>query len=113
MSNPTRVTDRDIALVRERTDLLTIVWESGVELADAGNGNSKGLCPFHDEKSPSFNVTPERGMWFCFGCGEGGDVITFVEKRHNLTFKEAIERLAKHANISLSYEPVPLRPTSS
>lgn len=75
-----------------------------IQLRNAGGGNLKGLCPFHDEKSPSFNVTPERGMYFCFGCSEGGDVITFVEKIEHLSFSEAVERLAQRAGIQLQYE---------
>ncbi len=75
-----------------------------IQLRNAGGGNLKGLCPFHDEKSPSFNVTPERGMYFCFGCSEGGDVITFVEKIEHLSFGEAVERLAQRAGIQLQFE---------
>src|SRR5690606_24803388 len=63
-----------------------------------------GLCPFHEEKTPSFNVTPARGYWYCFGCGEGGDVITFIRRLEHLTFTEAIERLAQRAGIQLRYE---------
>jgi DNA primase len=106
MSN-TRIADRDIVLVRDHNPLYTIVLESHVDLVDAEGGTAKGLCPFHAETKPSFQVTPRHGMWYCFGCGEAGDVITFVMKKHNLTFAEAVERLAKRANISLSYEPTP------
>ncbi|WP_084962516.1 DNA primase [Thermoactinospora rubra] len=98
-----RIRDVDIALVRERSPIDHVVGEY-VQLRNAGGGNLKGLCPFHDEKSPSFNVTPERGMFYCFGCGEGGDVITFVEKIEHLSFTEAVERLAQRAGIQLQYE---------
>ncbi|GII75793.1 DNA primase [Sphaerisporangium rufum] len=98
-----RISDEDIALVRERSAIAEIVGEH-IQLRNAGGGNLKGLCPFHDEKSPSFNVTPARGYWYCFGCGEGGDVITFVRKLEHLTFSEAIERLAQRAGLSLRYE---------
>ncbi|GAA2416019.1 DNA primase [Nonomuraea africana] len=98
-----RIRDVDIALVRERSPIAEVIGEH-IQLRNAGGGNLKGLCPFHDEKSPSFNVTPERGMYFCFGCGEGGDVITFVEKIEHLSFHESVERLAQRAGIQLQYE---------
>ncbi|GAA5045033.1 DNA primase [Thermocatellispora tengchongensis] len=98
-----RISDDDIALVRERSPIADVVGEH-VQLRNAGGGNLKGLCPFHDEKSPSFNVTPARGYWYCFGCGEGGDVITFVRRLEHLSFSEAIERLAQRAGIQLRYE---------
>ncbi|MGW0480977.1 DNA primase [Nonomuraea sp. NPDC003214] len=98
-----RIRDVDIALVRERSPIADVIGEH-IQLRNAGGGNLKGLCPFHDEKSPSFNVTPERGMFFCFGCSEGGDVITFVEKIEHLSFGEAVERLAQRAGIQLQYE---------
>ncbi|MEU7897633.1 DNA primase [Nonomuraea sp. NPDC049152] len=98
-----RIRDVDIALVRERSPIADVIGEH-IQLRNAGGGNLKGLCPFHDEKSPSFNVTPERGMYFCFGCAEGGDVITFVEKIEHLSFHESVERLAQRAGIQLQYE---------
>ncbi|MBB5084225.1 DNA primase [Nonomuraea endophytica] len=98
-----RIRDVDIALVRERSPIAEVIGEH-IQLRNAGGGNLKGLCPFHDEKSPSFNVTPERGMYYCFGCSEGGDVITFVEKTEHLPFSEAVERLAARAGITLQYE---------
>ncbi|TDD28148.1 DNA primase [Nonomuraea terrae] len=98
-----RIRDDDIALVRERSPIAEVIGEH-IQLRNAGGGNLKGLCPFHDEKSPSFNVTPERGMYYCFGCSEGGDVITFVEKIEHLSFSEAVERLAQRAGIQLQYE---------
>ncbi|MEU9830119.1 DNA primase [Streptosporangium sp. NPDC048047] len=98
-----RISDDDIALVRERSPIADIVGEH-IQLRNAGGGNLKGLCPFHDEKSPSFNVTPARGYWYCFGCGEGGDAITFVRRLEHLSFAEAVERLANRAGIQLRYE---------
>ncbi|PZG37532.1 DNA primase, partial [Spongiactinospora gelatinilytica] len=98
-----RISDDDIAHVRERSPIADVVGEH-IQLRNAGGGNLKGLCPFHEEKSPSFNVTPARGYWYCFGCGEGGDVITFVRRLEHLTFSEAIERLAQRAGIQLRYE---------
>ncbi|RJL21457.1 DNA primase [Bailinhaonella thermotolerans] len=98
-----RISDEDIALVRERSPIEEIVGEH-VQLRNAGGGSLKGLCPFHDEKTPSFNVSPARGYYYCFGCAEGGDVITFVRKLEHLSFAEAVERLANRAGIQLRYE---------
>ncbi|MBO0830257.1 MAG: DNA primase, partial [Streptosporangiales bacterium] len=80
-----RIRDEDIALVRERSPIDEVVREH-VALRSAGSGSLKGLCPFHDEKTPSFHVSPARGVYFCFGCQEGGDVITFVRKMEQLDF---------------------------
>ncbi|MBG0816045.1 DNA primase [Planomonospora sp. ID82291] len=98
-----RISDEDIALVRERSPIADVVGEH-IQLRNAGGGNLKGLCPFHEEKSPSFNVTPARGYYYCFGCSEGGDVITFVRRMEHLSFGEAVERLAQRAGVQLRYE---------
>ena len=98
-----RIRDEDIALVRERSAVEDVIGDR-VALRNAGGGNLKGLCPFHDEKSPSFNVTPARGLWHCFGCGVGGDVIAFVQRTDGLSFAEAVERLADRAGVRLRYE---------
>src|SRR5258708_11855679 len=98
-----RIRDEDIALVRERSAIEEVVGEY-LQLRSAGGGSLKGLCPFHEEKTPSFNVTPARGLWYCFSCTEGGDVIKFVQKIDNLGFTEAVERLANRAGIELRYE---------
>ena len=98
-----RIRDEDIALVRERSPIEDVVGER-VALRAAGGGNLKGLCPFHDEKSPSFNVTPARGLFHCFGCAAGGDVIAFVQRVDGLSFAEAVERLADRAGVQLRYE---------
>ena len=98
-----RIRDEDIALVRERSPIEDVIGEQ-VALRSAGGGNLKGLCPFHDEKSPSFNVTPARGFFHCFGCGVGGDVISFVQRVDGLGFAEAVERLADRAGVQLRYE---------
>ncbi len=75
-----------------------------LQLRPAGGGNLKGLCPFHDEKSPSFQVSPSKGLFYCFGCQEGGDTLDFVMKLDHLSFSEAVERLAAQAGITLRYE---------
>ncbi|MGH3388811.1 MAG: DNA primase [Actinomadura sp.] len=98
-----RIRDEDIALVRERSPIADVVGEY-LQLRNAGGGSLKGLCPFHDEKSPSFNVTPPRNLWYCFGCAEGGDAISFIQKIEHLSFAEAIERLAAKAGLQLRYE---------
>jgi DNA primase len=98
-----RIPDSDIARVRELSPVAGVIGEV-VTLRSAGGGSLKGLCPFHDERSPSFNVTPARGFWHCFGCGEGGDVISFVQKIDHLSFAEAVERLAARVHYELHYE---------
>ena len=97
-----RIRDDDVALVRERAKIDDIVREY-VTLKAAGGGSLKGLCPFHDERSPSFHVTPSRGMWYCFGCGEGGDVLAFVQKIDHLSFAEVVEKLAVKTGVELRY----------
>ena len=98
-----RIRDEDIAMVREQSPIADVIGEY-LQLRNAGGGSLKGLCPFHDEKTPSFNVTPARGLWYCFSCADGGDVIKFVEKVDNLSFPEAVEHLAARAGIELTYE---------
>ncbi|MFN3865180.1 MAG: DNA primase, partial [Demequina sp.] len=93
----------DIASVRERAPIEDIVGQH-VALKSAGVGSLKGLCPFHDERSPSFHVRPGVGRWHCFGCGEGGDVIEFVMRMDGLPFAEAVEYLAERAGVQLRYE---------
>jgi DNA primase len=86
----------------ERTRIEDVVG-AVVTLRSAGGGNLKGLCPFHDERTPSFNVTPSKGLYYCFGCGEGGDAIDFVEKTQHVNFVEALEYLADRAGVQLRY----------
>jgi DNA primase len=100
---PGRISDEDLQLVRTRSPIAEVVGEY-LQLRNAGGGSLKGLCPFHEEKTPSFNVTPARGLWYCFSCAEGGDVIAFVRKIDNLDFTESVERLAARAGIELRYE---------
>ena len=100
---PGRIRQEDIAAVRERSPIADVVGEY-LQLRPAGGGHLKGLCPFHDERTPSFNVTPGKELYHCFSCGEGGDVIKFVMQVEQLQFGEAVERLAARANIDLRYE---------
>ena len=98
---PGLIREDDIALVRERADIVETVGQY-VTLKPAGGGALKGLCPFHDEKSPSFHVRPGKGF-HCFGCSEGGDVISFLMKHDGLTFQQAVEYLAGRTGVQLRY----------
>lgn len=98
-----RIREADIAEVRERNRIDEVVGEY-VALRNAGGGALKGLCPFHDEKTPSFNVRPTHGTFHCFGCAEGGDVIKFLMKIDHLGFVESVERLADRVGFRLTYE---------
>jgi DNA primase len=96
-----RIRDEDIAAIRERAKVDEVVGDY-VTLRNAGGGSLKGLCPFHDERSPSFHVTPARGLWYCFGCGTGGDVISFLQRIDHLSFNEAVEQLAERTGLQLT-----------
>lgn len=93
----------DIDEVRARINLADVVGDY-VTLKSAGVGSLKGLCPFHEERSPSFHVRPQVGFYHCFGCGEGGDVFTFLQKMDHVTFQEAVERMAARIGFELHYE---------
>ncbi|MGZ4586144.1 MAG: DNA primase [Mycobacterium sp.] len=97
-----RIPDRDIAAIRERVRIEEVVGDY-VQLRRAGADSLKGLCPFHDEKSPSFHVRPNHGHFHCFGCGEGGDVYAFVQKIEHVSFVEAVELLADRVGHTISY----------
>ena len=98
-----RIRDEDVAYIRDRAPIDEVVADY-VQLKSAGGGQKKGLCPFHDEKSPSFHVTPSKGYFHCFGCQTGGDVIAFLMKIDHLTFTETIERLADRIGYTLRYD---------
>lgn len=91
--------DGKVELIKERADIVTIA-ERYIKLKQSGR-NFMGLCPFHNEKTPSFNVSPDLQIFKCFGCGKSGDVITFVQEIEKLDFKEALEKLAKETGIQL------------
>ena len=101
-----RIKDEDVAAVKEKVHLDELVGDH-VALRRAGSGSLKGLCPFHDEKSPSFQVRPAVGLWHCFGCDEGGDAIAFVMKIDHLGFSDAVERLAARVGLQLRYDETP------
>ena len=98
-----RIPERDIAAVRERTRIEDIVGEYVALKAPRGD-SMMGLCPFHDEKTPSFHVRPNHGTFHCFGCGEGGDVYTFLQKMEHISFVESVEQLADRLNYRIDYE---------
>ncbi len=100
---PGRIRDEDIATVRERISLETIIGDH-VALRRAGAGRLKGLCPFHEEKTPSFTVNTTLGFYKCFGCGASGDAITFVREMEHLDFSDAVEVLARRAGVELRRE---------
>ena len=100
---PGRIRQSDVEEVRSRTNIADVIGEH-VALKSAGVGSLKGLCPFHDERSPSFHVRPQVGYYHCFGCGESGDVYTFLQRVEHLSFRESIERLAGKLGYELRYE---------
>ncbi|MGB0971016.1 MAG: DNA primase [Mycobacterium sp.] len=97
-----RIPDRDIAAIREQANIEDLVGEY-VQLRRAGADSLKGLCPFHDEKSPSFHVRPNHGHFHCFGCGEGGDVYAFLQKIEHVSFVESVELLADRVGYTVTY----------
>lgn len=98
-----RIRSSDIEEVKARTNIVDVVSDH-VALKSAGVDSLKGLCPFHDERSPSFHVRPSNGYYHCFGCGESGDAISFLQRMDHLTFTESVERLAARIGYVLTYE---------
>lgn len=100
---PGMILKEDIEKVRATADLYDIV-SATVSLKPSGTGTYVGLCPFHDEKTPSFSVRPALGVWHCFGCGLGGDVFGYIEHQENVDFRDAVELLADKYHIELRYD---------
>lgn len=98
-----RIRQADIDEVKARVNIADVVGER-VALKSAGVGSMKGLCPFHDERSPSFHVRPQVGYYHCFGCGESGDVYSFLRAMDHVSFTEAVERMAARVGYTLHYE---------
>jgi DNA primase len=98
-----RIRQEDIEAVRERTDLVKLVSQY-LTLKKSGHDAMSGLCPFHQEKTPSFSISPSKQVFYCFGCAKGGDAIAFLRELEHLTFAEAVERLAQQAGVTLRYE---------
>jgi DNA primase len=97
------IRNEDVAYVRENVRIDDVVGDY-LDLKNAGGDQKKGLCPFHDEKTPSFHVTLSRGYFHCFGCGKGGDVIKFLMDMEHIAFVEAVEKLADRIGYQLTYE---------
>ena len=98
-----RIKDSDKEEIKARVNIADVIGDY-VALKSAGGGSFKGLCPFHNEKSPSFQVTPSKGLYFCFGCQEGGDVFKFLVSIDKLSFVEAVEKVAARIGYQISYE---------
>ncbi|MDR6690940.1 DNA primase [Microbacterium sp. 1154] len=98
-----RIRQSDVEEVKARVNIADVVGER-VALKSAGVGSMKGLCPFHDERSPSFHVRPQVGYYHCFGCGESGDVYSFLRAMDHVSFTEAVERMAARVGYTLHYE---------
>src|SRR6218665_3490308 len=98
-----RIRQSDVDEVKARTKIADVVGDH-VSLKSAGIGALKGLCLFHDERSPSFNVRPQAGHYHCFGCAESADAYTFLQRLEHLSFAEAVERLAARLGYELHYE---------
>jgi DNA primase len=98
-----RIRQEDIDAVKDRTDIVALVSQY-LALRKTGHDSMSGLCPFHQEKTASFSVSPAKGVFYCFGCGKGGDAITFLRELESLSYVEAVERLAQLAGVTLRYE---------
>src|SRR5699024_5529691 len=94
-----RIPEEVIDRVREHFDIVDVVGQT-VQLKKSGR-NFFGLCPFHSERTPSFSVSPEKQIYYCFGCGAGGDVLKFIMESEQLTFVEAVRHLAELAGIEI------------
>ncbi|MBA3728357.1 MAG: DNA primase [Actinobacteria bacterium] len=97
------IRQEDVEAVRERSDLVKVV-SGHLQLKKTGRDSLSGLCPFHPEKTPSFSVSPSKQVYYCFGCGEGGNVFRFLERTEGLSFAEAVEKLAREVGLTLRYE---------
>jgi DNA primase len=94
-----RITEELIGEIKNKNNLLDLI-SCYVTLKKSGK-SYQGLCPFHSERTPSFSVNPEKGLWYCFGCSSGGDIFDFLKKVENLSFFEAVTSLAERAGIAI------------
>jgi len=102
----TGITDATLEEIKARIDLVDLISSYGVEVKSAGS-SKKACCPFHHEKTPSFNINEAKGFYHCFGCGESGDAIKFVQKMEGLTFVEAVKKLAEQCGVSIEEKEDP------
>src|SRR5881397_3582684 len=102
---PGRIRAADVEEVRRKAALVDVAAEY-MQLRKAGSARFKALCPFHQEKTPSFSIDAAKSLFYCFGCGKGGDVITLVSELESLSFAETVERLAAKVGVRLTYERV-------
>ena len=101
-----RISEKVVEEIRSRTDLAELVSSYGIPLKQSGS-SIKACCPFHHEKTPSFNINVAKGFYHCFGCGESGDVFKFVQKQEGLTFMEAVKKLAAQCGVKVEAEDDP------
>ncbi|MDR1412974.1 MAG: DNA primase [Actinomycetes bacterium] len=99
-----RFSEEDVQKVREATDIVSLI-AARVDLKPRGRAEHWGCCPFHNERTPSFKVDADTGLWYCFGCQEHGDAFAYLMKTENMSFPEAVEELARRANITLTVDP--------
>ena len=101
------ISDSVIEEIKARIDLADLVSSYGIQVRHSG-GSAKACCPFHHEKTPSFNINTSRGFYHCFGCGESGDAIKFVQKQEGLTFVEAVKKLAERCGVKIEGKTCPV-----
>src|SRR5919199_3637958 len=97
-----RIKAESVEAVKQAADIVEVL-SARTQLRRVG-GRYTGRCPFHEERTPSFSVNPQEKLFYCFGCGKGGDLITFVRETENLDFAEAVEWIAERARVTLEYE---------
>src|ERR1700679_4332050 len=100
-----RYSDSELEELKQRVDLAALIRSRGVELRAGTNGHLLGQCPFHEDKKPSFGVTPAKGLWHCLGCGAAGNAIQFVQKFDKISFRHAVELLRSPS--AAAFKPTP------
>ena len=100
------ITEATVEEIKARIDLADLIASYGIQVKTAG-ASKKACCPFHHEKTPSFNINESKGFYHCFGCGESGDAIKFVQKMDGLTFVEAVKKLAEQCGVKIEEKEDP------